>query len=321
MGEEVFQIPDIVDAIFGHLDSKSAIACRSVCKTWKSITDHIFHYDFFLAAASGTLKTVKNHIASGVCVDAKLKGRTGGTALHYAAISSNSNNVEVGRFLIESGADVNSTNDSGVTPLHFAVKAEGENGKEFVKMLIYANADVNAKGNEPEEHTFDDMDVEKSGTGDGGTPVMWAFYSKKHTMDYVRILLQAGAHLKCQNIKGNTALHLLLVRIIYRSLAETDTKFRWATYQHGESLDQDMKLVKMMLAAGADKNKRNTSFLKPLEYAAYHFDSAYRCNDFHFKMRQLKQLESVQKLMKCFDTTTLTSFDIDYEVEEDSDDF
>jgi len=44
----------------------------------------------------------------------------GGTALHYAAITSRSNNIDVGRLLLECGANVNSTNDNGVTPLHFA---------------------------------------------------------------------------------------------------------------------------------------------------------------------------------------------------------
>jgi len=295
--EEVFQIPDIVDAIFGHLDSKSALACRRVCKTWKSISDHIFHYDFFLAANRGRLRAVKSCIARGVNVNMKLRGRCGETALHLAAFSSRPQNLEVGRFLIESGADVNSINTRKETPLHHAVQGKGEKGKEFVNMLIDAKADVNA------------------GSNSGGTPLIGTFYAKTpHTMDYVRTLHQAGADVKCQNARGNTALHHMVVRVIGRSIGRNDKEWHWATYQTGESLEQDIELVERMITAGADKNHKNKEYHDPLEHAAEYF---YECNGKTYNKTDLMKLESVQRLLKSFGVKRLKYFDFEDELEFD----
>ena len=54
------------------------------------------------AIAGGDIETVKQHLAAGI--DVNTKNKVGGTPLHYAAVGSHKENVEL---LLTNGADVN----------------------------------------------------------------------------------------------------------------------------------------------------------------------------------------------------------------------
>jgi len=101
-------------------------------------------------------------------------------------------------------------------------------------MLINAKANIDAKGT-ADERARELLNIkfqainETQVTGDGGTPLMWAFYSKRNTLDNVKILLQAGADVKCQNVEGNIPLHMMVIRVISRSIKRTDNKDRWGS--------------------------------------------------------------------------------------------
>jgi uncharacterized protein len=97
------------------------------------------------AAWRGDLKAVQGFIAQGVAVDDR-NSHDGSTPLLAAAAKDS---VEVARFLIDHGADVNARNLEGVTPLHQAAYGGSEN---VAKLLIAKGADVNAidlKGRTP----------------------------------------------------------------------------------------------------------------------------------------------------------------------------
>ena len=96
--------------------------------------------DIWTAANKGNIEAVKQHIAAGTDLDAKMQG--GHTPLHTAA---NSGHKEVVELLIDNGADVNAKTDVGTTPLFYAA-ADGQ--KEIAELLIVKGADVNAKGRE-----------------------------------------------------------------------------------------------------------------------------------------------------------------------------
>ena len=67
------------------------------------------------AAGEGNIEAVKQHIAAGTDVDAKLAHDPGGiTPLIVAAASGHK---ELAELLIANGADVNATDDGGKTPL------------------------------------------------------------------------------------------------------------------------------------------------------------------------------------------------------------
>jgi len=115
-----------------------------------------YRLDIFDAADRGTVEDVKYFIEEkGVSVNAKQENFTiGATPLHKAAFGGN---IEVAKYLISKGADINDTCDEGLTPLHYTAldtgKTEEDDGKvKVAKLLVSKGADINAKtlrGNTP----------------------------------------------------------------------------------------------------------------------------------------------------------------------------
>ena len=89
------------------------------------------------AATEGNIEAVRQHLAAGTDVNAKLGGRT---SLHLAAYEGQK---EIAELLIANGADVNAKDKRGTTPLH-EVAGRGHN-KDVAELLIAKGADVNAK--------------------------------------------------------------------------------------------------------------------------------------------------------------------------------
>ena len=98
--------------------------------------------DIHRAANTGNIEAVKQHIAAGTDLNAKLE-IGGKTPLHCAA---NSGHKEIVELLIANGADVNAKNDEGWTNLHMAATAGGGYGTQFhiFELLIAKGAEVNA---------------------------------------------------------------------------------------------------------------------------------------------------------------------------------
>ena len=129
------------------------------------------------AIASGDIEKVRQLIGA----DADLNTDCGGYLLLHKAIRERE--LEIMRFLIEAGADVNARDSSGHPPLY---RAFGE--PEIVQILIEAGADVNAR----------------DGWGDPllNTPVAWGY------PDTVRLLLDAGADVNAKNDDGTSLANL-----------------------------------------------------------------------------------------------------------------
>jgi len=100
---------------------------------------HSEYDDIHHAASKGTVDDARYFIEEeGVNVNAKSEER-GMTPLHYAASYGN---VEVAKFLISKGANVNAQAAYYETPLHAAAR----NGNvEIVKLLVSKGADVHAE--------------------------------------------------------------------------------------------------------------------------------------------------------------------------------
>ncbi len=71
------------------------------------------------AVGNGNIEAVKQHIAAGVNVNAKVGN--GSTALNFAAYNGHKEMVEL---LINNGADVNVVDEDGEAPLDFTVNKE-----------------------------------------------------------------------------------------------------------------------------------------------------------------------------------------------------
>ena len=88
------------------------------------------------AADEGNIEEVKQHLDSGIDVNAK--NQFGGTPLHFAAKQGHKN---LAALLITEGADTNAEAYDKSTPLHSAVIS---GYKEVAEQLIANGADVNA---------------------------------------------------------------------------------------------------------------------------------------------------------------------------------
>ncbi|CAH1253040.1 DAPK1 [Branchiostoma lanceolatum] len=99
--------------------------------------------EFWRAVKRGDVQTVRRGLQAGVDVNQSLQGYTyGETALHWVSVFGN---TEMGKLLIQRGADVEARDKYGNTALHSAIS----NGKtEIVEMLIQHGADVQAKDKE-----------------------------------------------------------------------------------------------------------------------------------------------------------------------------
>jgi hypothetical protein len=94
--------------------------------------------DIWMATARGNIDAIKQHLEAGTDVDAK-QPPGGGTPLLVAATFGR---AEAAKFLIEKGANVNTSSNDGATALHgaaFFCHAE------IVKLLLDKGAKVNAK--------------------------------------------------------------------------------------------------------------------------------------------------------------------------------
>ena len=131
----------------------------------------------FLVEA-GNLEIVKYLLEKGGNINDKDdKGRT---ALIYASMSVD---LETVKYLIEKGADVNAKDNNGSTAL---MDASSGGCLEIIKYLIEKGADVNAKDN------------------NGSTALIYA--SRKGHLETVEYLLEKGADVNIKNNNGETAL-------------------------------------------------------------------------------------------------------------------
>jgi hypothetical protein len=124
----------------------------------------------FLGVYSGDVNIVKEQLEKNVPADAR--DRTGATALHVTQ------NVDIARLLIRSGADVNSRDEYNMTPIF---------NKEVTlqKILVEAGADIHARSEK------------------GNTPLMWYCYSGY--LEGIKYMVSQGADINDENSDGQTA--------------------------------------------------------------------------------------------------------------------
>jgi len=279
--EHVSKIPHLVENIFSHLDMKSYVDCRMVSKTWKSLIDDSTS-NLHVAAGTGNVERVAKLIAGGADVNAKLKSEKcvrldsvssewisveDRSPLHVTATCSLPQHVEIGKLLIEGGAELESKDKWFMTPLHAAAKEGGDYSGEFLKMLIKAGADVN--GSPEDWDVEDEWDLEDpEGPLDPPSfpliaairnlgPVYKNFWdsdrgyfcpkyiaSKPSDNENIKILVEAGADVNCHDGDDCTALGCLLGQILRKGACE---------WNGLEEMDKDLQLVDLMIDAGADK--------------------------------------------------------------------
>jgi ankyrin repeat protein len=170
--------------------------------------------------------------------DANTKTENGTTHLMIAARGGR---VDLVRYLLENGAQVDARNFPKETALIAAANRQGDpNGyspvisplhtdkDEVVKVLVAAGADINASD------------------ANGDTPLILA--SRYGRIEVVRFLIESGAALNHRNRAGETALLAAIGILGYYVTNETDKG----------------KIIELLIGAGADVNTRNLDGDTPL---------------------------------------------------------
>ena len=212
-----------------------------------------------IAAKTGNIKAVKQHLAAGVDVNAKGSGAFGfgammggggeRTPLSWATSGAHK---EVAELLIAEGADVNAKDEHGGTPLH---QAASWKKKEMVELLIAEGADVNAKKDR------------------GMTPLLYAIIGGDYGI--VELLIAKGADVNAKRDGGGTPLHQAasdgheeIVELLIANGADVNAKDEIGGALHYAAwLGGNTETVVLLIAAGADVNAKNMEGITPLGFA------------------------------------------------------
>lgn len=165
--------------------------------------------ELIFAAKIGWLENIKSLIADGVNVNAV--NEYGISALNNATIG---NCTGTAKFLIESGADVNTEDSNGRTPLINAMRIKNNN--LMISILIESGANVNA-------------------VGASGCSTLYTAVAYKN-IKIVKMLVASGADINAVNMFGHTALHqattnrnLGIIRLLIKSGADLYKKDIYGT--------------------------------------------------------------------------------------------
>jgi ankyrin repeat protein len=139
--------------------------------------------EIYEAAVFGDVELVKK-ILSHDPAAVNARDEYGFTPLHGVA---GEDQLEMGEYLIQCGANVQAVNDSGVTPLHLAAYPD------MVKMLVRHGADIEAR------------------EGGGGTPLHLQS-ENPGGLEVLRELLKLGANVNAKDNAGETALDTAFAR-------------------------------------------------------------------------------------------------------------
>ena len=141
-------------------------------------TSVLLYYLLRDAISMNNIELVKFALEQGA--DVNKASKSGETPLHVAVWESS---LDVVKFLVSHGADIHAIGDQGRTPLHTAV---WKDSIEMAEFLLSQGADVNAMG------------------GDGLTPLLES--APFCSAEMVKFLLSQGADIHIQDSNGKTAL-------------------------------------------------------------------------------------------------------------------
>ncbi|BFZ06186.1 hypothetical protein BsWGS_09225 [Bradybaena similaris] len=212
-----------------------------------------------VCCGKGNVECLKVLIEHGAQLD--VRDKWGQTPLMYSVIIQF---PEVTKVLLDANADLVTCQDRyGKAPLHCAVEAENE---ELVQLLLQYGADINIRCH------------------DGMTPLMMCCTADTggNKTGLMRLLLEAGAMIDLKDFRGKrTALHVAAssgntqaVEMLIAAGADTNeidktlrtplTHAVFAGVRGPEIHENFMKIISLLVSAGADVNTNVTESCNPL---------------------------------------------------------
>ena len=251
-------------------------------KLWTELSRSDYD-EFEEICKSGSLEKFREKMSNGkFSPNAAFTSKAWGKLSLLAIASEDSSNIEIVKFLIQSGAEVNTKENLPIIRATF----NRENPKLVIQELIRAGADVNARDEKfwtvlllaAEKNSLDVINLLIESGADVKykdsaqmTALMYAAWY--NTIDVIQRLLEAGCDINAQDVMGETAL----IKAAASNTAE---------------------VVEFLLNAGADPNI--TAMLGPEDYPDYPEEDFYaldcaRNNDKLANTQALKILENVTK--------------------------
>jgi len=195
------------------------------------------------AAKRGDLEKVRSLVAADPALVAA-QDRGGETPLHWAAFSGN---LDLVRFLLDKGAEVDVKTNRGLTPLAF-ITAQGRT--QAAGLLIERGADVNSR------NSFD------------MTPLIIGV--EQGAVEFVKTLIAAGADVGVESRIG-TALHRAafkgqteLIQVLLEAGAKTEVMSRRFFPLHLAAMAGHLDAVSALVKGGADVNSLDGGRRTPL---------------------------------------------------------
>ncbi|KAL4232517.1 Ankyrin repeat domain-containing protein 6 [Mactra antiquata] len=207
-----------------------------------NVSDRLRH-----SASKGDIEDVSECLQAGAKFDPDQDGRT---ALHYAALNGY---VDVARFLIEKGCDINLQDASGYTALHRAVS---QGHVDVISVLLERSCDINTQ----DEH--------------GNSAIheaAWNGYSKT-----LELLVKYNVHVSVVNKAGFTALHLSAqnghnesTRVLLYAGCNSDLKNNYGdTSLHTAARYGHAGVTRILISARSKLNEQNKNGDTALHIAA-----------------------------------------------------
>ncbi|KAJ7759531.1 ankyrin repeat-containing domain protein [Mycena metata] len=270
--------PDYVGKWHSHFRMVVKHLRREWCKEYLPDSYHLAHKKIFKARISPGATETQGRAASNIDNENHVPAETEGTAaanVNDLFVASQNGHLDVVKFLIEHGADVNAENEDGCTSLYLASR----NGRlEVVKFLIEHGANINASDNDGYTSLSiasanGHLDVVKfliehgadinAKDQDGHLTSLYVASANGH-LDVVKFLIEHGANIGASNKDGWTSLYLAstygrlkVVKFLIEHGADINASDKGGyTSLYVASANGHLEVVKFLIEHGADINAK-----------------------------------------------------------------
>ncbi|KAJ5078069.1 ankyrin repeat protein [Anaeramoeba ignava] len=203
-----------------------------------------------LACQNNSLEIIKYLVEKGVDINAKTNDNE--TVLHLAC---QNNSIEIIKYLVEKGVDINAKTNNNETVLHLACQ---NNSLEIIKYLVEKGIDINAKTNENE------------------TVIHLA--CQNNSIEIIKYLVEKGIDINAKTTNNETVLHLACqnnsIEII-KYLVEKGVDINAKTNENETVLhlacrykNSTLEIIKYLVEKGIDINAKTNKNETPLHYLA-----------------------------------------------------